>query len=60
MAANKAYLEQLLETNRFYGGNNTVEQCIRLNDHDNWLENGGYVSYDESGVRDDVLDAFGV
>jgi len=52
MAANKAYLEQLLETNRFYGGNNTVEQCIRLNDYD--------TSYDESGVRDDVLDAFGV
>ena len=60
MAANKAYLEQLLETNRFYGGNNTVEQCIRLNDHDAWLANGGFTSYDECGVRDDVLDAFGV
>lgn len=60
MAANKAYLEQLLETNRFYGGNNTAEQCIRLNDHDAWLESGRFTSYDESGVRDDVLDAFGV
>ena len=60
MAANREYLQQLLETNRFYGGNNTVVQCIRLNDYDNWLESGGYMSYDESGVRDDVLDAFGV
>ena len=32
--ANRYYLQNLIKTDEFYGGNNTVEQTIRLYEHD--------------------------
>lgn len=40
--ANAEYLKLLLETDKFYGGNNTVEQTIRLYEHDSFISCGGY------------------
>lgn len=53
--ANRAYLKDLLETNRFYGGNLSVEQCINLYEHDTWLDNGGY-GWDTK--KEDYLEAW--
>lgn len=90
----RGYLVELLSIEAFYGPGLTVEEAIKLEKHERFLESGGYgnsaalipdaleridderfnpdimdqelinagvyPSYDECGVRDDVLDAFGV
>lgn len=56
--ANIAYLQALIETDRFYGGNNTVEQTIKLHEHDMWLDCGGQwgIIVDENPREVDVED----
>ena len=39
--ANRIHLQGLLETNRLYGGNLSVEQCVELYERDTWLADGG-------------------
>ena len=91
----RGYLVELLSIEAFYGPGLTVEEAIKLEKHERFLEGmeaalisyadecaiqklgnderfnpdimdqelinaGVYPSYDECGVRDDVLDAFGV
>ena len=55
--ANAEYLKLLLETDKFYGGNNTVEQTIRLYEHDLFISCSGYnVMINENPESCDVED----
>lgn len=55
--ANVEYLKLLLETDKFYGGNNTVEQTIRLYENDLFISCGGYnVMINENPEPFDVED----
>ena len=42
MAATKGYLVELLSIEAFYGPGLTVEQAIKLEKHERFLESGGY------------------
>lgn len=53
MAATRALLVDLITINNMCGGRMTVEEALRFKR----LED---VTFDESGVRNDVLDAWGV
>jgi len=42
MAGDKKLLEKLLNINKFYGGDLTVENAINILGWEEWLEGGGW------------------